>query len=163
MSLSGRLLWTSLLVNGQWKVPLSEEVNLAKKHRFLYGEETNRRVSAFSFLVAGIHHWVAGKYTVSKAAYPLRFLVALTKGHKLGSKLTSPFLFHTHSKLYPLRILHQLCAQAGMWWKLLEGDHCCGSPCLGIVQCSLGLGFFLHRMRLTQDPGHCLSCLGLAS
>lgn len=43
---------------GEWpiKVPLSEEVNLAKKHRFLYGEETNRGVSAFSFLVAGIHH-----------------------------------------------------------------------------------------------------------
>lgn len=38
------------------KVPLSEEANLAEKHRFLYGEETNRGVSAFSFLVAGIHH-----------------------------------------------------------------------------------------------------------
>ena len=43
---------------GEWpiKVPRSDEVNLAKKHRFLYGEETNRGVSAFSFLVAGIHH-----------------------------------------------------------------------------------------------------------
>ena len=113
---------------GEWpiKVPLSEEVNLAEKHRFLYGEETNRGVSAFSFLVAGIHHWVAGKHAVSKATSTLRFLVDLTKGHKLGSKLTSPFLFHNHNKFYPLRILHQLCAQAGMWWKLSEGDHCCG-------------------------------------